>query len=148
MVAKTAKKTTVDEGLFRKASVGGYLPSEQFAEVEFRAKGQEGASTIKVKVRTDLTNDEIEALPKIPDTNAKMSDHWAQIAPLVLGWNVQHRAEDGVVYDVVPPAEAGPAAFKYIPNPLFWQINAAIIGRVYERVDPKPSAESAATEDS
>lgn len=148
MVAKP-KKSTIDESLFRPASVGGYLPSAQFAEVEFRAKGApDDAPTIKVKIRTDITNDDIDALTKIPESGATVSDHWAQIAPLVLGWNVQHRAEDGVVYDVVAPAEAGPEVFRFIPTPLFWQINSAIIGRTYERVDPKASVGSAATESS
>lgn len=149
MVTKPVKKPIIDLGSFRKASAGGYLPSEQATWVEFRATdAPEDAPTVRVKVRTDLTNIDIDGLQRIPEEGATMADHWAQIAPLVLDWNVQHRADDGQVYDVLPPAEAGPDVFKYIPNPLFWQINASIIGRVYRRVDPKSSVESGDTDDS
>lgn len=142
MATKTAKPA-VDTSLFAKASAGGYLPAEQAAWVEFRANDAPADSPpVRVKINVGMTNAQIEHLRALPATSP-MADVWERIAPFVLGWNIQHRAEDGQVYDVLPPAEVGPEAFKYLPVGLFWQINNAIVNVPYRRLDPKSSAGSA-----
>jgi hypothetical protein len=173
----TRTKANAEPSLFKKASAGGYLPEEQSKWVEFRADDDpEEAPKIRVKIRTGLVNSDLKRLQRDSDMldtlkalmkddpadertekerraarevaeEVVMGDAWDRLGPYVLDWNIQHRADDGQVYDVLAPADVGGGAFAYAPSGLYPQILMAVIGRSYERIDPKSSASSATTDD-
>ncbi len=79
----------------------------------------EGCEPLRATVRTNLTFDELDAIPVavfVEDgtvmyrCTAEMRE---AIAPYVLAWNVEAEdSESGAFVPVIPPAEAGPDVFR------------------------------------
>lgn len=80
----------------------------------------EGCEPLRATVRTNLTFDELEAIPAavFVDDGAVMyrstAEVRAAIAPYVLAWNAEAENADGETVPVLPPADAGPDVFKAV----------------------------------
>lgn len=108
--------------------------NNRFKRVEFET---EDGQIVWAKVRTSLTNEEIEALVAI-DLGGNLKELHEGVYPYVTEWNVlvQDR-ESGDIFEVVPPAEGGPESFKYAPNDLALAIVGTLIHEPFAKVDPK-----------
>lgn len=74
----------------------------------------EGEEPLRVTVRTNLTFDELDALPN--GEAVTYGEIFEAIAPYVTGWNLVRRdAASGEEAAVAPPAEAGPGALRALP---------------------------------
>lgn len=157
MATKTARRKTPDvvldlaeelgRALKKSVNPNGYTPAQRFRWVEFiEADAPEGAVPARVKIRTSLTAAELDQFSQF--TGAVDADKlYDLVAPNVVEWNVVYQDEEGVSYDVAPPAEAGAVAFEYVPYSLFWLIFGALRQTPYRRVDPKSSAPQEPTDE-
>lgn len=95
----------------------GYRLRARLAEHECPAElapHGDGEEPLRVTVRTNLTFDELDALPS--GEAVTYGEIFEAIAPYVTGWNLMQReAASGEERMAVPPAEAGPEAFRALP---------------------------------
>ncbi|MGN6484703.1 MAG: hypothetical protein ACTHMX_09880, partial [Thermomicrobiales bacterium] len=74
MATRTSKTTSSVPAGFRQASVGGYLPAEQSAWIEFKADdASESDPKIRVQIRTNLINEDLDRLRRDSSLLAKLS---------------------------------------------------------------------------
>lgn len=127
-----------DSLLKRVQTPDGVVANQRYKWVEFEA---EDGSVFRVKVRTSLLNEEIEALVDI-DLGGNQHELWEATYKYVEDWNINVVVEeDGkdVYYAVLPPKVAGPEAFKYAPRQLVVAIIGALINEPFAKVNPKSS---------
>lgn len=92
---------------------------------------EEGEEPLRATIRTNLSFDEIDALPALLGT--KYTDLWAAMAPHVTTWNLTAVNElTGNLEAVPPPAEAGPDVFRaadaLVTQWLFIKVKTAHLG--------------------
>lgn len=94
-----------------------YIPSQQYRWLWFeREGGDEELPELKVRVRADLTIDEVE--PLIWEGEKPIEEVRDLIAPFITDWNVATVDEDGAVVKADPPSVAGGEALRLI-NPVY-----------------------------
>lgn len=101
------------------AEIALYVPQKRYVTVEYTDPTvEEGLVPIQVRMRSDLTVRESDALAIEKDDKRLTPDIWELVAPYVIDWNVGD--EEG--NKAPPPAEGGGQQFDLIPNGIFWRI--------------------------
>lgn len=96
-----------------------YIPQKRYVTVEYTDPTVEGGLVpIQVRMRSDLSVRESDALALEPEDKRLTPDIWELVAPYVIDWNVGD--EEG--NKAPPPAEGGGKQFDLIPNDIFWRI--------------------------
>lgn len=97
-----------------------YIPQKRYVTVEYTDPTVEGGLVpIKVRMRSDISARESDAMAIAPDDTRLIPDIWDLVAPYVIDWNVGD-PETGT--KAPPPAEGGGKQFDLIPNDIFWRI--------------------------
>lgn len=139
-MAVTRKKTTKVRGPIPGKKIGsaeGHVAANnRYKWVEFVASNDDGEPyVVRCKVRTSLTNGEIEDLAQIESSDGGRTLNQA-LAPYVVEWNVTW-VEGDDLYAVSPPAESNGDAFDYAPRGLGHAIVNSIMLEPFKSADPK-----------
>jgi len=108
--------------------------NNRYKWVEFSA---EDDTVYRARVRTSLLNKEVEKLVGLNMNGDQKQVHEA-IHRYVEEWNITIESEeDGELYEVLPPREAGPEAFDYVPTQFVYAIIGTLINEPFTKIDPK-----------
>jgi len=113
-----------------------YIASERYKPITYVEEGQEDDPIqFEIKVRKNLTNDELETLtfdplpeglegPALQEAiAAREAEMWEAMAPFVVGWNVGYLTPSGEQVEADPPSVAGGVQFTtYLPDRIINQI--------------------------
>lgn len=127
---------------------GGVVPKQRtkwFEYVEEGAEEEEGNLPYRLRMRTNITYEELEELRT--DTEGKTTDRelWSVIAPFIVEWNIAGIDADGNEVEVSPPAVGGGEQFQYVPPQLFGAIYRDILFRSTPPLARKTASASAST---